>query len=206
MASEAYYIAPEVAAQRRERRLFALDFIAALKADDVEEAAKVFADKLLSSGDLDKTFHQIARSGVAASERFRSGFLEFFMSFGDSLRSEVNDDLALLDVLRLLLPRYLGPPMILFRGQQALSSRERSYGTSWSESKEVADAYAQTGLCRASKSGSVLLRTQAPTQAIICAICDHADDRYHEKEFIVDRRRLAKVNVLERYPRQERFR
>jgi hypothetical protein len=50
-----------------------------------------------------------------------------------------------------------------------------------------------------STGGSVLLETLAPAEAIICAPA-LLDDRYGEKEYIVDRRRLTFVNVIDRFP------
>jgi hypothetical protein len=46
--------------------------------------------------------------------------------------------------------------------------------------------------------GSVLLETHAPAEAIICTVPDR-QDRYGEKEVLIDRRRLAGVRVVARY-------
>jgi len=46
--------------------------------------------------------------------------------------------------------------------------------------------------------GGVVLETDAPQDAIIC-IVDGGDDRYGEKEVLIDRRRLTAVRVIARY-------
>jgi hypothetical protein len=47
--------------------------------------------------------------------------------------------------------------------------------------------------------GSVVVVTDAPAEAIICAPALLGDD-YGEEEFIVDRRRLRSVRVVTRHP------
>ncbi|MBN9438065.1 hypothetical protein [Bosea sp. (in: a-proteobacteria)] len=46
--------------------------------------------------------------------------------------------------------------------------------------------------------GSVHLKTEAPATAIICAPC-LIDDGMDEGEFLVDRRRLGRVEVVDRF-------
>jgi hypothetical protein len=89
--------------------------------------------------------------------------------------------------------------MLLYRGESWKNRCRRTYGSPWSASREVGEAYAATGYYRTFNGGSVLLRTLAPADAIICAISESAD-RYGEQEFVVDRSRLNEVEV-QRYPR-----
>mgnify|MGYP003971848515 CR=1 FL=1 len=49
------------------------------------------------------------------------------------------------------------------------------------------------------KGGSVVVETLASTKAIICAPSLLIDDFVEEKEFIVDRRKLTAVKVIQRY-------
>lgn len=49
-----------------------------------------------------------------------------------------------------------------------------------------------------SMGGSVHLKTEAPATAIICAPC-LIDDGMDEGEFLVDRRRLGRVEVVDRF-------
>ena len=46
--------------------------------------------------------------------------------------------------------------------------------------------------------GSVLLDALAPREAIVCAP-GLLDDRYGEQEYVVDRRRLKAITVIERF-------
>jgi hypothetical protein len=49
--------------------------------------------------------------------------------------------------------------------------------------------------------GSVLLQVEAGPETIICAPCLLAD-HYGEDEYLVDRRRLGRVTVFERFSEQ----
>jgi hypothetical protein len=116
---------------------------------------------------------------------------------GDHLRSEVNDDLVLTAALRVLLPRYTGPGLTLYRGDSALNRRRRTYGLSWSASVVTAANFAR-GPWRSFTGGSVLLRAPVPPEAIVCATALHGDE-HDEAEYLVDRRYLRRVDVIKRY-------
>ena len=126
----------------------------------------------------------------------RETFLRVYIREGDHIRLQC-DDLALADGLRVLLPRYRGPARRLYRGESFRNRCRRTYGLSWSASRDVARQFANR-YYRSSDGGSVLLEGFASRSAIICAPA-LIDDRYGEEEFIVDRRRLSAVRVAERF-------
>jgi hypothetical protein len=125
-------------------------------------------------------------------------FLSIYIQHGDHIRGE-GDDLALINGLRVLLPKYNGPAMYLYRGESFRNRSRRTYGLSWSANADVARAFAETDMYRMAGGGSVLLETLSPPDAIICAPA-LLNDRYAENEFIVDRRRLLTVKVVDRFP------
>lgn len=127
----------------------------------------------------------------------REFFLRVFIRYGDHLRQECTD-LVLADGLRILLPKYRGPAQHLYRGEIFPNRRRRTYGLSWSASADVARSHAKKGECRACRGGSVLLETMAPADAIISRV-RFSEDRYGEIEYVVDRRRLTSVKVIERF-------
>jgi hypothetical protein len=131
------------------------------------------------------------------SEKIRRGFLDAYIRNGSHIRSEVVDDLILIKGLRSLLPRYTGPGTTLYRGDGALNRSRRTYGLSWTASREVARHYAR-GDWQETKGGSVLLQAYAPNEAIICAP-RLINDRYGEQEYLVDRRGLTDIRELERF-------
>ena len=60
-------------------------------------------------------------------DEFREGFLRGpMLQDGDHLRSEVGNDLILIDGLRPLLPRYNGPARTLFRSESMYGRRRRT--------------------------------------------------------------------------------
>jgi hypothetical protein len=133
--------------------------------------------------------------------RARRAFLRLYVRSGDHIRLETGDDLTLIRGLRVLLPPYTGPAVRLYRGQDALETRRRSYGLSWSSSREVAEGYAQ-GLLQYCTGGSVLLEALATPDAVLCRI-GRTEDRYGEAEYLVDRRRLQRVKVVAEYAQLE---
>jgi hypothetical protein len=137
-----------------------------------------------------------AMARVSCSDEFRRVFLQIYLQSGDHIRQEVGDDLALVDGLRSLLPVYDGPARTLYRGDSARNRRRRTYGAAWSASMDVALSYAATGMWRTFDGGSVLLEAFAPREAIVCAP-GLLDDRYGEQEYIVDRRLLTAITVIE---------
>jgi hypothetical protein len=144
------------------------------------------------------TLRAIIRRAIAGSEELRLHFLDTYVAHGDHIRREVGDDLLLADALRLLLPTYQGPGLRLFRGESLFNRRRRSYGLSWTNEMEVAQSFAETGMCRTAIGGSILLGVDAAADAIICAPAIH-NDRFGKREFIVDRRRLKGISVIARY-------
>jgi hypothetical protein len=144
-----------------------------------------------------RVFRRLARSDWKAKPEARRAWLRFYMNSGDHIRLEVGEDLLLIRALRILLPPYRGRAMTLFRGEGARNRRHRTYGLSWTNRREVAEYHAN-GYWLHSIGGSVLLRTLAPPDAIICAP-HRLDNRYNENEYLVDRRRLDRVTVLQRF-------
>jgi hypothetical protein len=132
----------------------------------------------------------------------RKGFLGYFLSYGDHLRQELSQGLTdegVIKGIRMLLPKYEGPAIRLFRGEQFENRRRRTYGLSWSASADVARRFAERDpFHRTSKGGSVLIETVALPEAIICAPA-LLGNWLNEYEYIVDRRRLTSVDVIERF-------
>src|SRR5882672_4003520 len=125
-------------------------------------------------------------------------FLQVYIMNGDRIREEC-DDLALADGLRVLLPKYEGPAILLFRGESFRNRSRRTYGFSWTPSADIAHSFAENGFYRTFDGGSVLLETLAQPAAIICAP-SLIDRRFGEKEYIVDRRGLTVVTAIDRFP------
>ncbi|MFZ0848223.1 MAG: hypothetical protein WAO08_03330 [Hyphomicrobiaceae bacterium] len=108
----------------------------------------------------------------------RTSFLLLWnwLQWGDRLRGEVSNG-------RVLLPKYRGPAMTLFRGETMWNRRHRTYGMSWSTDVEVASRFTN-GRHRTCQGGSVVLKTRAPAEAIICA-SKLVDNRFEVHEILV---------------------
>lgn len=127
----------------------------------------------------------------------------------------VDSNRELCRALRVLMPAYQGEALRLFRGAGALERKRAAYGVSWTASLSAAEEFAQS--YRVMPTGSVVLETVAPREAIIAAIEYPAPmteaeklelelppnakiSEYHEEcEYLVDRSLLGPVHVLRRY-------
>ena len=75
------------------------------------------------------------------------------------LRELVNDDDLLIDMLWVWLPRYQGPDMVLYRGENTDRFETGRIGTAWTDRQATAEMFAR-GLNAVGKGG-VVLRAQA---------------------------------------------
>ena len=185
--------------QQREEECEAVkSFVEGARSGDSDELFRAISRLDNSSTGWRKAFLKVSRiQSVPAS--LKTLFLQVFIERGDHMRQEVADDLLYLNGLRSLLPPYDGSPVTLYRGEAMVNRRYRTYGQSWTSSMEVARFHAETSLTRVWLGGNVLLRTEAPPEAIISAP-GQIDNRFKEDEFVVDRRLLKEVDVEERFP------
>src|SRR5262245_51916892 len=183
--------------QRKQGRQTIKELVQAVRTDNYERLLELLEQ-------LDNTYlgwrdaFYLLGKEKSISPDMRAGWLRVWTKFGDDIRSEIQDDRVLIDGLRALLPPYRGPGLTLYRGDSAYNRRRRSYGPSWTSSRDAAEHFA-TGFWQSFVGGSVLLQTNAPPDAIVCAPGLH-DNRYGEDEYLVDRRRLHAVTALQRYP------
>src|SRR5437868_2477403 len=66
------------------------------------------------------------------------GFHRLWTVKGHRIREELADDALLFDALRVLLPSYDGPDLLLYRGESAARHAQRAYGAAWTGRREVA--------------------------------------------------------------------
>ena len=189
---------PAYKEERRAGRGVVHDIAQAVRTGDFEPFLQCMAWLFCNPDFLAAAMRAIAKCPRPSAD-FCTMALEVWVKHGDNWRSEVQDDLALADALRTILPPYTGPAITLYRGETVWNRKRRTYGFSWTAKEEIAHDFSNRLFCRASEGGSALLRTVAPTEAIICAP-GLIDNRYAEQEYLVDRRRLGAVEVLERYP------
>jgi len=76
-----------------------------------------------------RAMRSVVRIGYASDE-IRQRFVPFWLESGDHIRQETGSDALLAQGLRVLLPRYAGPPLTLYRGDSARNRRRHTYGLS----------------------------------------------------------------------------
>lgn len=100
-------------------------------------------------------------------------------------------------MLRAWLPRYEGPDLILYRDESIDRFENGRIGTAWSDKQETAELFAQ-GLNCVGKGG-LILRTLAPTTAIIAGPSRHSTQWLGECEFTVDPGQLGCITAITRF-------
>ncbi len=167
---------------------------AALERDD----ASGFCDALMEAQELGIVDEVVKRVvGLQAGTGVKKFFLRFWLRNGDAIRNDASDDLIVLDALRILLPTY--GEAELFRGETSYNLERRTYGMSWTSSRELAEQRA--GNLTQEGFDSVVLQTVASPAAVICAPCLLVDEHEHQREYVVDRRELREVSVVGMLPR-----
>lgn len=106
------------------------------------------------------------------------------------IRQLIDDDALLMDMLWVWLPRYEGPSIELYRGENIDRFDNGLIGTAWTSHEEKANMFA-SGLNAVGKGG-VTLRTLAPTSSIIAGPSGHSI-RLGEYEFTLDTRKIREI-------------
>jgi hypothetical protein len=169
----------------------------ALSFDNWQAVQAAIAD-IESAGLWRSALLEIQRLAKPPHAVIRSAFLTEWLTRGHRIREQVADDELLLDTLHLLLPAYDGSDLILYRGESTARWERRACGSAWTTDKEVACMFG-SGLNAMHPGGGVLLSTDAPARAIIAGPDQHSL-YLGEHEYVVDRRMLGKITMLERFP------
>lgn len=114
------------------------------------------------------------------------------------IRELVEDDELMTDLAWAWLPRYQGPSMQLYRGENIDRFEAGKIGSAWSDQETTAERFARSQ--NNEGKGGVILRTNAPAEAIIARPSDHSDNCLHEHEFTVDTRLLGEIEQLQHFP------
>src|SRR4051794_40379006 len=185
MRSSDHPFSEELRAERDRDRRMARAFAAACANGDVRALygiTDVLGGECIDGWRL--ALKKILRQGPP-SRHVQMTLLQIWIE-SKSVRLRVGDDLLTLKALRLLLPSYDGPPVRLYRGENVLNWRRRTYGMSWTADLKVARRFARRLTHVSLEGGSLLLETLAPSEAII-STSHLIEDHYKEQEYIVDR-------------------
>lgn len=118
---------------------------------------------------------------------------------GGHIRRHVGNDGLVLAWLRLILPKYVGSELQLYRGECQFLYEQGLIGFCWTPSKEVAEKFAR-GL-NAIESGGVLLSAKVSPEAILSAPNHHSENWLLESEYTCDPTKINSIEVLRKYPR-----
>lgn len=118
---------------------------------------------------------------------------------GGHIRRHVSDDKLVLTWLRLILPKYNGGELQLYRGECKFLYEQGLIGFCWTPKRQVAEKFAR-GL-NAIESGGVLLSAKVAPEAILSAPNSHSSDWLGESEYTCDPSRIGSIEVLHQYPK-----
>ncbi|MEZ8082415.1 hypothetical protein [Enterovibrio norvegicus] len=118
---------------------------------------------------------------------------------GGHIRRHVSNDLLVLTWLRIILPKYSGDELRLYRGECKYLYDQGLIGFCWTPKKEVAEKFAR-GL-NAIESGGVLLSAKFSPEAILSAPNSHSADWLGEFEYTCDPTQVRELEVLHQYPK-----
>ncbi|WP_318486880.1 hypothetical protein [Photobacterium leiognathi] len=122
-----------------------------------------------------------------------------WIEYGGHIRRNVSDDKLILTWLKLILPKYDGVELHLYRGECKFLYEQGVIGFCWTPKKEVAENFAR-GL-NAIESGGVLLSAKVAPEAILSAPNSHSSDCLDESEYTCDPFQIASIEVLNQYPK-----
>lgn len=130
--------------------------------------------------------------------QYQQKFHAYWTYQGRRIREQINDDRLLIAMLRTVLPRYSGPDLTLYRGENLDRWKDSRVGVCWSSSIETARMFG-SGL-NATKSGGLLLKSDVPRNKILSGPSEHSQ-YLDESEFTVDTSLLIRsTTVVESYP------
>jgi hypothetical protein len=144
-----------------------------------------------------RTFVQQMRLVPPNSKELTAQFHDRWHVCHHFFRELIEDEENVLEMLWVWLPRYGGPERTLYRGENLRRYESGRLGIAWTESIDTAKMFG-SGL-NAVCGGGLLLRAQVPASAIIAGPSAHAT-WLGENEFTVDPRKLAGVEIAERFP------
>ncbi|WP_217516220.1 hypothetical protein [Vibrio metschnikovii] len=118
---------------------------------------------------------------------------------GGHIRRHISDDKLILKWLKLILPKYEGGELQLYRGECQFLYDQGLIGFCWTPKKQVAEKFAR-GL-NAIESGGVLLSAYVSSEAILSAPNSHSADWLEESEYTYDPTQIRSIEVLHKYPK-----
>lgn len=144
---------------------------------------------------------KLEAESLMEARSFSQDFIEAFHTTwtvaGHHIRSQIGDDRKVVKLLRQVLPKYDGPDIKLYRGENLERCREKQVGFCWTRSVETARMFGR-GL-NATGMGGVLLVCQCSATSIIAGPSKHSE-YLEEEEFTVDPFRIDEIVVAETYP------
>ncbi|AXY59983.1 MULTISPECIES: hypothetical protein [Acinetobacter] len=122
---------------------------------------------------------------------FKEEFHLFWIERGEFIRSQINDDRKLVDMLWEVLPPYEGKEVTLYRGENIERFKQNKIGLCWTSDLAVAKRFSTRNACN---NGSIILSAKADKSIIITGT--HSHSKYlDENEFTIDPFKLKDIKI-----------
>jgi hypothetical protein len=173
---------------------FKKDVVHAVRNNDSEAFQRLYSDAGRRA--VETAFWDAVSRAKIYPDAIQKTFLSWWIQNGHVMREEWRSRRQMWKILYALMPRCEGVSLLrLYRGEWGGSWYKRSYGPSWSLSREIAEGFML--LKAAHPGGGVLLECDVTANAIISAPAIHASES-GEEEYLVDPLFVRNVRVLKR--------
>ncbi|OKA28554.1 hypothetical protein BOH74_03525 [Pseudomonas versuta] len=137
--------------------------------------------------------------GVEVTDEAKAQFHTVWIELGGRIRNQVGDDRALSEMLSVLLPKYGGEKIRLYRGESSERYKAGRIGFCWTPRIDKAEMFGG-GLNAYYGDGGMLLAFNADPASIISGPNEHS--RYlNEHEHTVDPFSISDIEILKTYKR-----
>ena len=143
-------------------------------------------------------FFNYLQPRLCISPEIKDLFHTHWTECGHIIRQCVANDVQLVVALKVVLPRYRGPELLLYRGESVERWKAGQLGLCWTTQQATAQIFA-CGLNAIEPYGGVMLSALAAEASIIASPGAHSN-WLGEAEYVVDPSRLTEIKPLEFHP------
>jgi len=143
-------------------------------------------------------FLQNLPSSELLTPELQKAFHTLWIECGEFIRKKLNNDKTLTQLLTLCMPKYKGPSLIVFRGENEHRFNAGEIGFCWTENREVAERFASGR--NACNGKGFLLQAYAPSEAIFSGPNDHSN-HINEHEVTLNPNLLTDIKIITSYPK-----
>ncbi|ATM98000.1 Uncharacterised protein [Yersinia frederiksenii] len=157
---------------------------------------KIFLEEIHDQGNWIQ-FIKFVKAQDSISLELQEAFHLMWIERGHFIRNKIGNDEKLLELISVMLPKYNGEAITVYRGENETRFNDGMIGFCWTTSKDVAKKFG-CGL-NACQARGLLLQANAPASAILAGIHWHSI-YLGEYEVTANPAMLEDIQIIEIYP------